>query len=1065
MEQSDVRDDLEDDSIVIDCDVFCVTSPARDLEDKKTRHTTAVSTAGTSEGLHYKDGNFPARSVNWLESTVMTAREALSALDPAEKGMRSPQEGIQLSQKTMDPDFAFEPHRDPAPAWYSTHENYQTNVISGSPSHSSPVSSVRLAATVEGLAQAASLKPTAGPNTSQNDSSSRESPLSILQTTNRDATNTSLNPIVNNGHAISSSNPHQTENSFAKSNSISRMVNPSPANAPKTSQAERRYYSLTAQHSAQVSQTLSPPNHQPLFADGVQSNPSNQSGKVITSLSNPDVISEKRYSPTPSEKNSSQNSGDSRQATAQQPPLSGRTDQDRDTESTRVGTSSPPPNPQYRPSISYFNQTSAPPPISTQNQKQPTLAPTPVASNQNQNQPPPPLPPISPQNRWSNGPPPPPSHPSSQNQGPPPPPPPPPYPVPTQNRSYSGPPPPSIATQSEEPSSRPPQPPLSLNPQYQRPPAPPPQPPPSTNAQHQTAFAPPFCLPPPPPLQIFSTQAQSPLNVIQYQAPIPSSSQSTFTKQLIPPRSLPALARDLGYPSVQPEPTQHRGPPPPSPSTQYHGPPASPAQCQASPSHLSASTQYQSPYPVDASNSVLGSPPLQFPSLGQQQQPSPSPWNSSQHVGQPPPPTQNLPVGPVLDPSDSASGITFPNSRPHIAGQQFLETTEIVWKKFNEMVIIHVPIDVQTDANRINSEVWTYIFPAGTILRQTVAELFQWVSNILNTTLPSQLVLEFMNIHSEWGNRMTLHQGDTMILEAVKATAWEYFRKIAGLDPAVASVKILITPYFWAASGSVGENMHQKSQQLHYANTAWNTPSDQPSYAPLLNQTGSSIASDSASRPSAFRPRGPPPIGPPQQSQSNLSRSLTPDTINSYRGPSNPAPSSMTIPNKNTPEGNITDSNDHLVVAHSTSNQNPQRQPQQQATELQTPSNTKIDNSTPSTAKIVIRIQIDGHGRLSRSYDKSVLNTRITNERFFTWFEHETGNYTCTDRLKFDFKDALPAAKSSVIARGNDDHFDLMVQDIKRKFERAKEYASDMNEFCIVVTDPEWDSSDEDGDE
>jgi hypothetical protein len=66
--------------------------------------------------------------------------------------------------------------------------------------------------------------------------------------------------------------------------------------------------------------------------------------------------------------------------------------------------------------------------------------------------------------------------------------------------------------------------------------------------------------------------------------------------------------------------------------------------------------------------------------------------------------------------------------------------------------------------------------------------------------------------------------------------------------------------------------------------------------------------------------------------------------------------------------------------------------------------------------------------------------------------------------LRFDFKDALPT-KSSVIERGNGDHFDLMVYDIKRKFERAKEYAPDMNEFCIVVTDPEWYSGDEDEDE
>ena len=75
----------------------------------------------------------------------------------------------------------------------------------------------------------------------------------------------------------------------------------------------------------------------------------------------------------------------------------------------------------------------------------------------------------------------------------------------------------------------------------------------------------------------------------------------------------------------------------------------------------------------------------------------------------------------------------------------------------------------------------------------------------------------------------------------------------------------------------------------------------------------------------------------------------------------------------------------------------------------------------------------------------------------------ETG-HAPAGTLRFDFKDALPA-KSSVVAAGNEDHFDLMVHDIKRKFDRAKEFAPDMNEFCIVVTDPQWDSGDEDEDE
>lgn len=381
------------------------------------------------------------------------------------------------------------------------------------------------------------------------------------------------------------------------------------------------------------------------------------------------------------------------------------------------------------------------------------------------------------------------------------------------------------------------------------------------------------------------------------------------------------------------------------------------------------------------------------------------------------------------------------------------------------MVIIHVPISVQTDANLINTGPRAYttrMFPAGDVLKQTVVELFQWISGLLNTALPSQLVFDIINVQSNLERRMILHQGDLKLLETVKIIAWDLFREIASLDPTVANIKILIIPVFSAASGSHRENTQQQSQQLHSANTASTVPSDQPSYLPWPNQSGSSVASDSARRPSTTKSGDPSPFGPPQ-SQSSFLESPAPDTINSHGGPPKSALSSMPIPHKKTtPERNVPNSNNNIAEAHAPSNPDPQRQSQQQPAQVPAPNSTKTDNSH-STAKIVIRIQIDGHGRLSRSYDKSTLNTRVTSARFFAWFAQETG-HTCSGRLRFDFKDALPA-KSSVIEAGNDDHFDLMVCDIKRKFERAKNFAPDLSEFCIVVTDPLWDSGDEDDDE
>jgi hypothetical protein len=87
----------------------------------------------------------------------------------------------------------------------------------------------------------------------QSDTSSREGLPSILQTTNRKVMNTSLNSVGNSGHVISSSKPHEAENNVSSSHSISRIMNASLDNAPEISQAERRYYSLTAQIAARVS--------------------------------------------------------------------------------------------------------------------------------------------------------------------------------------------------------------------------------------------------------------------------------------------------------------------------------------------------------------------------------------------------------------------------------------------------------------------------------------------------------------------------------------------------------------------------------------------------------------------------------------------------------------------------------------------------------------------------------------------------------------------------------------------------------------------------------------------
>jgi hypothetical protein len=383
-------------------------------------------------------------------------------------------------------------------------------------------------------------------------------------------------------------------------------------------------------------------------------------------------------------------------------------------------------------------------------------------------------------------------------------------------------------------------------------------------------------------------------------------------------------------------------------------------------------------------------------------------------------------------------------------------TSALMWKKYNNMAIFHVANGVHANVNNNGlGEVYTgFTFLAEEVLKKNMVEPFQWISSLLNSALPSQLVFDFSDVQLNWRRRIVLHQGDSKSFETMKTIAWGRF-----MDPAVAQFKILIRPLFSGSLESYYEGMQRQSQSLHSANTASAAPFERPAYVPLPNQGSSSVASDSVRRPSTTKLVDPPPSDPLLKSLSDF----LDDTIEPHGGLPNPPPNSMPIPpKKTTPKINLHSSNSNNGEAPAPLNLDPQRQSHQQQTQVVAPNSTELDNSHTS-AKIVVRIQIDGHGRLSRSYDKSTLSTRITCARFFAWFAEETG-YSCSTRLRFNFKDAMPV-ECSTIETGNENHFTLMVRDIKRKLERAQKFAPDLNEFCIVVTDPLWDSGDESDDD
>jgi hypothetical protein len=150
-------------------------------------------------------------------------------------------------------------------------------------------------------------------------------------------------------------------------------------------------------------------------------------------------------------------------------------------------------------------------------------------------------------------------------------------------------------------------------------------------------------------------------------------------------------------------------------------------------------------------------------------------------------------------------------------------------------------------------------------------------------------------------------------------------------------------------------------------------------------------------------------------------------------------------------------------LAFALPSQEAQLQPSQQPSGRQNQSNQQIASPTNPSTEIVIRLQVDGYGRFSRSYAKSILNPKIGNGRFFDWFALETGHKD-PQKLRFNFKDALPP-KSCVIERDQDDYFELMVHDIRRKFKHARERTPDMKEFAILVTDPTWHSDSEEEDD
>lgn len=117
---------------------------------------------------------------------------------------------------------------------------------------------------------------------------------------------------------------------------------------------------------------------------------------------------------------------------------------------------------------------------------------------------------------------------------------------------------------------------------------------------------------------------------------------------------------------------------------------------------------------------------------------------------------------------------------------------------------------------------------------------------------------------------------------------------------------------------------------------------------------------------------------------------------------------------------------------------------------------SEAGNTNPAPPQITVRIQVDKFKRMSGSYPSAVLSPR--NTEFFAWFAREVGFDDCMgpEELTFTFRDALPTPKNNRIARGNEEHFDYMKQDMRPVCEHVAARMPGLTEFVILVTVPAW---------
>ncbi|RFU27675.1 hypothetical protein B7463_g8667, partial [Scytalidium lignicola] len=347
--------------------------------------------------------------------------------------------------------------------------------------------------------------------------------------------------------------------------------------------------------------------------------------------------------------------------------------------------------------------------------------------------------------------------------------------------------------------------------------------------------------------------------------------------------------------------------------------------------------------------------------------------------------------------------------------------------------------------------------PIGVLMSRELAPFFEWYCFKANAINIGLLKFELLDVDWQPAKIMFISRGDNVGYSSLKTHISNLFYMALNRSPNMAEFRISVSPD--------GDSMKIKSPSLLARLPERLQRPDSPTESakqkgmsqddqrqPFLGEIMSPM-NGSDTKPSMMKY----PSHHNQESASPIS------TLNGFGEFSSRNPSASNRRDSySTPRGfinsdlGVSSSHPPGYISHTISNSSDQLSAQVHAHH---PPRSFSESSDHTLPEIVVLLQ-QSDGKLSQPYQKDVLHPRISSAEFFSWFGTYSGFGTSgiPSELRFTFKDALPVPKTSLVARGNEDHFNYMRADIKRKCEKAKWFRPEIKEFVVLVTLPGWET-------